>query len=282
RRGDDRLPVGPLHVAQHERGGLVPRHPPQRGEVGHHHEVAVPALPARHRVAVHGVHLDVDREQVVARLGGVRDDLVEEVRRGAPLALQAALHVGERDEDRVDRAVVDHRAQLLEGEHPGAGHGVSFRWSGSRRTAPPKGSSPRECRPPAGRAYFAGFAASVPAGEASVSPSSPVEAPLVVEAPSVVEAPPAEAPLVPDRSAALSAAPACSSSVASSFSAALSSAAVPCPWPRASASASSCASMLSSSATEPPSGTGPVNHLRAEIRYQPPNRIRAPPTVMGA
>ena len=37
------------------------------------HEVAVAALPARHRVAVDGVHVDVDGEQVVAALGAVAD-----------------------------------------------------------------------------------------------------------------------------------------------------------------------------------------------------------------
>ena len=41
---------------------------PQRVEVGLHLEVAVAALPRGHRVAVDGVHLDVDGEQVVARL----------------------------------------------------------------------------------------------------------------------------------------------------------------------------------------------------------------------
>ena len=85
----------------------MPRHQPQRREVGAEHEVAVAALPARHRVAVDRVHLDVDGEQVVARLGGVRHHLVEEVGGGAALALQPALHVGERDEHGVDRPVVD-------------------------------------------------------------------------------------------------------------------------------------------------------------------------------
>ncbi len=90
-------------------------HGPQRVEVGLHLEVAVAALPRGHRVAVDGVHLDVDGEQVVARLGAVLDDLVEEVARGQALALQAALHVGQRQQDGVDLAGVDLRAQLVEG-----------------------------------------------------------------------------------------------------------------------------------------------------------------------
>ena len=47
-------------------------------------------------------------------------------------------------------------------------------------------------------------------------------------------------------------------------------------------SAPSRCSMSVSSSSEPASRTGPVNHLRAESRYQPPNRITAPPTVSGA
>ena len=86
----------------------------QRVEVGLHLEVAVAALPRRHRVAADGVHLDVDGEQVVAGLGAVLGDLVEEVRRGQPLALQAALHVGEREQHGVDLAAADRRAQLVE------------------------------------------------------------------------------------------------------------------------------------------------------------------------
>ena len=169
RRADGRA-VGPFHVAQHQRGGFVPRHHPQRREVGAEHEVAVAALPARHRVAVDRVHLDVDGEQVVARLGGVRRHLVEEVVGGAALAREPPLHVGERDEHGVDRPVLDLGGELLEREHPPAGR--------------------HQC-------------------------------------------------------------------------------AIPC-------------SMSVSSSSEPASRTGPVNHLRAESRYQPPNRITAPPTVSGA
>ncbi len=41
-------------------------------------------------------------------------------------------------------------------------------------------------------------------------------------------------------------------------------------------------SIDSSSCSVSASRTGPVNHLRAESRYQPPNKINAPPTVSGA
>ena len=76
-------------------------------------EVAVPALPARHRVAGHRVHLHLEREQVVAALDAVLDRLVEEEVRVQALAHQPALHVGEGDDDGVDRAALHLRAQFV-------------------------------------------------------------------------------------------------------------------------------------------------------------------------
>jgi hypothetical protein len=99
----------------------VPRHEPQRLEVRLHLEVAVAALPRGHLVAADRVHLDVDGEQVVAGLGAVLGDHVEEVARGQPLALQAALHVAEREQDGVDRPGRRGRAQLLQLERRGVG-----------------------------------------------------------------------------------------------------------------------------------------------------------------
>ena len=81
-------------------------------DVGEQHHVAVARLPARHRVAVDGVHVDVDREEVVARLGAVRQHLLlEEAGRDA-LADEAALRVGERDDHRVDLAGGDRRRRV--------------------------------------------------------------------------------------------------------------------------------------------------------------------------
>ena len=107
----------PEQVALHHHGALEPRDAAQRGEVGHEHEVAVAALPRRHRVARHGVHVDVDREQVVAALGAVLGDAVDERAGVQPLALQAALHVAHREDDGVDAAARDLRAQFLQRQH---------------------------------------------------------------------------------------------------------------------------------------------------------------------
>ena len=85
-------------------------------EVGVHGEVAVAAVPGGHRVAVDGVHLGVDGEEVVAALGAVLEDLVEEEAGGEPLALEPPLHVGEGQDDGVDLAARDEGAQLLDAE----------------------------------------------------------------------------------------------------------------------------------------------------------------------
>ena len=122
RGGHDRRAVGPVQVGEAERGALVPRHQPQRLEVRLHLEVAVAALPRGHRVAVDGVHLDVDGQQVVAGLGAVLEHVVQEVGRGQPFALQAALHVGQREQDGVDRFRLHGVAQLVQRERGGKVH----------------------------------------------------------------------------------------------------------------------------------------------------------------
>jgi hypothetical protein len=104
----------PDDVGDAQRGRLLPRHQAQRVEVRAHHEVAVAAGPRGHREAIDRRHVDVDGEQVVAALGAVLGDLLEEVARGQALAHQAPLHVGDREQDRVDRPLRDLLPQLLE------------------------------------------------------------------------------------------------------------------------------------------------------------------------
>ena len=108
----------PEDVAEDERGRLEPRNPAQRREIRLHREVAVAALPARDLVARDRVHLHVEREQVVAAFDRVlvRHLLAEELRVEA-LSHEPALHVGERDDDRVDRAGLDLGLQLVERQH---------------------------------------------------------------------------------------------------------------------------------------------------------------------
>jgi len=89
-------------VGDDERGAGQPRNVSERVQVGCQDEVAVTGVPTRRLEPVDGVHVDVDGEQVVAALDAVIDHLVEEQPRRRPLADQAALHVTEADDHRVD------------------------------------------------------------------------------------------------------------------------------------------------------------------------------------
>lgn len=100
-------------------GALDPRDGPQGREVRDHRHVAVAGLPAGDGVAVDGVHVDVDRQQVVAALGAVLDDGLEEVARGDPLAHEASLHVRHGQHDGVDLPVAHPGLELLEAEESG-------------------------------------------------------------------------------------------------------------------------------------------------------------------
>jgi hypothetical protein len=89
----------------------------QRREVGDEIEIAVAGLPAGHLVARHGIHLHVERQQVVAAFG--RLSLIgglDEILRIDPLAHEPTLHVGERNDHRVDLAGGDFLGELLLGQ----------------------------------------------------------------------------------------------------------------------------------------------------------------------
>src|SRR5215210_702552 len=115
-RGHDRRAVLPEKVAGHERRPLLPGNTPEGLHVRLEDEVAVAALPGGHRVALHGVHLHVHGEQVVAALGVVLDHLVEKVGRRQTLALQASLHIRHREEDGVYSSGLYLRPQRFEVE----------------------------------------------------------------------------------------------------------------------------------------------------------------------
>ena len=72
-------PSSHCDVGQQHHRALVPGHRPQRVQVGLHHEVPVAAVPGGHRVAADRLHVDVHGQQVVAALGAVLDDVVEEM-----------------------------------------------------------------------------------------------------------------------------------------------------------------------------------------------------------
>ena len=108
----------PGHVAENHRRGVEPREDPQRVEVRHHVEVAVAAGPVGHLVAGDRVHLHVDRHQVVASLGRLAVvGGLDEVFGIDALAHESALHIGEGDDNGVDRAFGDLVSEVLLGQH---------------------------------------------------------------------------------------------------------------------------------------------------------------------
>ncbi len=126
RRLHDRSAVEPLRIGEQHGRGRLPRDPPQRGEVRRHQQVAVAALPGRHRVTRDGVHLDIDGEQVIAAFGAVLDDLVQEVVGVEALAGQPALDVDDREDDGVDGPARHVGTQRVESQWS-VGHGGSWR-----------------------------------------------------------------------------------------------------------------------------------------------------------
>jgi len=118
RRHADGRAVLEGEVALDQRRARPVREAPDRGQVELEHHVAVPGLPRRDLVPVDGVHLHVDGQQVVAALGAVPEDGVEEEPSVDELALQTPLHVGEAQHDGVDLVAQDGRPQLLDGQHP--------------------------------------------------------------------------------------------------------------------------------------------------------------------
>ena len=104
-------------VAHDERGAFEPGHEAEGREVGPAGHVAVALVPVREAVAGQHVHVDIDRQEVVAALDAALDDFVEEVMTRHPLAHQPALLVGEHDEHGVDLVGVDHPGQGRQVQH---------------------------------------------------------------------------------------------------------------------------------------------------------------------
>ena len=108
------------HVAQHERRAWQPRRPAHRGQVRLQHEVAIALFPARRLVAGNRLHIDIVGKKIVAAVRFLVRAVDEELGVEA-LAHEAALHVGERRDHRVDLARRNFFLELREAEV--AGHG---------------------------------------------------------------------------------------------------------------------------------------------------------------
>ena len=101
-----------VRVAQDDGGFLQPRQDSHRVPDRIGDPVAVAGLPVHEGEALGRVHLHVRAEQVRAEVGAVVDDPVEEGLRLDALAHQPALHVGDRDDDRVDLTVANEALEL--------------------------------------------------------------------------------------------------------------------------------------------------------------------------
>ena len=119
RRNRDQV-VGPrvLEIAEDESGAVEPGGGPERGQVGDHVEVAVAQLPVGVGVPGDRLHLHVDGQQVVAAVGPVVGDLLDEMVGVESLAVDPAVVVGERHHHGVDVAGRDAGLQLVTADHP--------------------------------------------------------------------------------------------------------------------------------------------------------------------
>ncbi len=80
--------------------------------------VAVPLVPVGELEAREHRHVHVDRQEVVARLDPVREDVIDEEVTGDALADQSTLVVGKDDENGVHLVVADHPLEFGRLEHP--------------------------------------------------------------------------------------------------------------------------------------------------------------------
>src|SRR3546814_8174090 len=88
-RSDVGIAAPPSEIGHDQRRAGLPRQPAERGDVRTQHHVAVTLVPARHRISVDGVEVDVDGEEVVAGLRPVRQHLIAPEPAGDALTDQA-------------------------------------------------------------------------------------------------------------------------------------------------------------------------------------------------
>ena len=94
----------------------MPRQKSEGGQVRLQLEVAKAPIPARQPVALLRRHVDVGRQQVLARFRAVRNGRLEEVPPGEALADEASLHVDQREDHRVDVVAADRALERVECE----------------------------------------------------------------------------------------------------------------------------------------------------------------------
>jgi hypothetical protein len=111
------------HIAHHHRGAGQPRNPAYLRQVGFMHVIAIARRPTCRLVALHGFHLEVGRQQVVAAVG-FDMAAVDEMRGMKPFAHQAALHVDKAGQNGIDLAPVHGFFQVINGNVGGHRFGL--------------------------------------------------------------------------------------------------------------------------------------------------------------
>jgi len=92
-----------LDIAHHHGCGFEPGNPAEARKIRLHHVVAIAARPARRRISLDRIHLDVGRQQVIAAMGLVIGR-IDEMLGVEALAHQPSLHIDDTRKHRVDLA----------------------------------------------------------------------------------------------------------------------------------------------------------------------------------
>lgn len=92
------------HIAEHHRRALKPRYKPQGVKIGLHDVIAVSLRPTACGIALGGGHFQIGGQQVVAAMGFMRR-VVNKVLRVKALAHQAALHIHQTGQHRINRSI---------------------------------------------------------------------------------------------------------------------------------------------------------------------------------
>ena len=94
-----------VQISGHDDAAWQPGSHAQGLHVGDHCHVGVTGVPGGDFVALNGVVFDIYRQEVVAALGPVVGNVVQEMPGGNALSDEAALHIGEGHDYGVDFAL---------------------------------------------------------------------------------------------------------------------------------------------------------------------------------
>ncbi|ERT95406.1 hypothetical protein P038_01814 [Brucella abortus 99-9971-135] len=106
------------YIAQHNGRLFQPRRKAQRGEIRLHDEIAIAFVPTRRLIARYEFHIDIVGQKIIAAVGFVITGFHEKLSVEA-LSNQAALHVHDAGQHRVDPAFRDCLLQFVKSQLSG-------------------------------------------------------------------------------------------------------------------------------------------------------------------